>query len=95
MTLTKAQIADAICNQTGTPKWRSAELVDSVFEVIKETLEAGEVVLSSGFGKWSVREKAERVGRNPQTGEPMMLTPRKVVTFKCGTALRDRVDGKR
>ena len=95
MTLTKAQIADAICNQTGTPKWRSAELVDSVFEVIKETLESGEDVLISGFGKWSVKEKGERRGRNPQTGEPIMLAPRKVVNFKCGSALRDRIVGKR
>ncbi|UCF01307.1 MAG: integration host factor subunit alpha [Deltaproteobacteria bacterium] len=91
MTLTKAQIADAICNQTGIPKWRSDELVDFAFEVIKETLESGEDVLISGFGKWSVKEKGERRGRNPQTGEPIMLAPRKVVKFECGSALRDPI----
>jgi integration host factor subunit alpha len=95
MTLTKAQIAKVICSKTGTPKWRSAELVDGVFEVIKETLESGEDVLISGFGKWSVKEKGERQGKNPQTGEPIMLAPRRVVKFKCGSALRDRIDGKR
>jgi len=95
MKLTKAQIIQAVCNETGMPKWRSAELVDSAFEVIKGTLESGEDVLISGFGKWSVKEKGERRGRNPQAGEPIMLAPRKVVKFKCGSVLRDRIDGKR
>jgi integration host factor subunit alpha len=56
MTLTKAQIAKVICRKTGIPNWRSAELVDSAFEVIKQTIESGEDVLISGFGKWSVKE---------------------------------------
>ena len=95
MTLTKADIAEAIWNKTDIPKWRSAELVDSIFEAIKETLESGEDVLISGFGKFSVKEKQERTGRNPQTGEPMMLAPRKVVTFYCSGRLRDKINEKR
>ena len=94
MTLTKALIAEAVWNNTGIPKWRSAELVDTLFEVIKETLESGEDVLISGFGKFSVREKQERKGRNPQTGEPLMLSARKVVTFKCAGVLKDKINGK-
>ena len=70
MTLTKADIAEAIWNKTDIPKWRSAELVESIFEAIKERLESGEDVLISGFGKFCVKEKQERRGRNPQTGEP-------------------------
>ena len=92
MALTKAQITDAVCNETGMPKWRSAELVEGVFEVIKQTLESGEDVLISGFGKFSVREKQERKGRNPQTGEPLVLAPRKVVTFKCSKNLKDKLN---
>ena len=62
MTLTKADIAEAVWNKTNIPKARSTELMESVFEVIKQTLESGEDVLISGFGKFSVREKAERLG---------------------------------
>ena len=95
MTLTKARIAEAVWNKTDIPKARSAELVEAVFEVIKQTLESGEDVMISGFGKFSVRKKQERRGRNPHTGEPLMLSPRKVVTFKCSGILRDKVNGKR
>ncbi len=61
---------------------------------MKETLASGEDVLISGFGKFCVKEKTERKGRNPATGEDMMLAPRKVVTFKCSGKLRERVNGK-
>ena len=94
MTLTKALIAEAVWNNTGIPKWRSAELVDTLLEVIKESLELGEDVLVSGFGKFSVREKQERKGRNPQTDEAIMLSARKVVTFKCAGVLKDKINGK-
>ena len=94
MTLTKALMAGAVWNSVGIPKWRSAELVDTLFEAIKETLESGENVLISGFGKFSVREKQERRGRNPQSGEPIMLPSRKVVTFKCAGILKDKINGK-
>ena len=95
MTLTKALIAEAVWNNTGIPKWRSAELVDTVFEVIKQNLESGEDVLISRFGKFSVRQKHERRGRNPQTGEQIILSARKVVTFKCAGVLRAKINGKR
>ena len=95
MTLTKALIAEAVWNKTNIAKSRSTELVDTVFEAVKQTLESGEDVLISGFGKFSVREKQERRGRNPQTGEPIMLSPRKVITFKCAGVLRDKINGKR
>ena len=94
MTLTKALIAEAVWNKTDIPKLRSAELVDTVFELMKQTLESGEDILISGFGKFSVREKAEKRGRNPQTGESLMLAPRKVVTFKCAAILKDKINGK-
>jgi len=93
MALTKIQIVDSIQKQTGLPKNRSLEIVESLLEVIKRTLASGEDVLVSGFGKFCVKEKKERRGRNPSTGEDMMLEPRKVVTFKCSGKLRDRVNG--
>ena len=92
MTLTKIQIVESIQNQTGFPKTRSLEIVETLLEIIKGTLASGEDVLVSGFGRFCVREKKERKGRNPATGEDMMLEPRKVVTFKCSGLLRDRVN---
>jgi integration host factor subunit alpha len=92
MTLTKAQIVDSIQNQTGFPRNRSLEIVETLLEIIKGTLASGEDVLVSGFGRFNVREKKERKGRNPATGEDMMLNPRKVVTFKCSGKLKDRVN---
>jgi integration host factor subunit alpha len=93
MTLTKIQVVESIQNQTGFPKNRSSEIVETLLEIIKRTLASGEDVLVSGFGKFCVREKKKRRGRNPATGEDMMLSPRKVVTFKCSGKLRDRVNG--
>ncbi|MCJ7540980.1 MAG: HU family DNA-binding protein, partial [Desulfobacterales bacterium] len=71
MTLTKAQIVESIQNQTGVPKNRSLEIVETLLEIIKRTLTSGEDVLVSGFGKFKVREKTERKGRNPATGEDL------------------------
>ena len=79
MTLTKAHIAKTIHNHCGFTNDRSAQLVDSFLEILKKTFENGEDVLISGFGKFWVREKRERRGRNPQTGEDLMLAPRKVI----------------
>jgi len=95
MTLTKAGIAQAISQKTNLGKAQSSQLVDSLFEIIRQTLESGEDVLISGFGKWSVKEKQERRGRNPQTGEPLALAPRKVVRFKCPSVLKDKLNRKR
>ena len=83
MTLTKAQIIDGIQNQIGFTKNQSTDTVETLLEIIKHTLEAGDDVLVSGFGKFCVREKQKRRGRNPATGDDMMLDPRKVATFKC------------
>jgi integration host factor subunit alpha len=95
MTLTKADIAAAISKKTAYTQRQSLEMVDSLFEIMKRTLEIGEDVLISSFGKFTVKEKRERIGRNPQTGEPMMLTPRKVVSFKWSGRLRNRINGKK
>ena len=93
MTLTKVQVVESIQNQTGFPKNKSSEIVETLLEIIKRTLASGEDVLVSGFGKFRVKEKKERKGRNPATGEDMMLAPRKVVTFKCSGKSRDRING--
>jgi len=93
MTLTKVQIVESVQNQTGFPKNKSSEIVETLLEIIKDTLASGEDVLVSGFGKFCVNEKKERKGRNPATGEDMMLESRRVVTFKCSGKLRDRVNG--
>ena len=95
MTLTKAQLIDSIRKQLDLPKTKSAQVVDSLLEIIKKNLEDGEDVLVSGFGKFCVKEKGKRRGRNPQTGNDLMLGERRVVTFKCSGVLRDRINGKR
>ena len=91
MTLTKANIVDAIHNELGFPKNRSTELVEILLEEIKSTLEKGEDVLISGFGKFCVKDKKARRGRNPATGDDMMLTQRRVVTFRCSHLLREKI----
>ena len=94
MTLTKANIVDAIHNDLGFPKNRSAEFIEILLEQIKSTLEKGEDVLISGFGKFCVKNKKERRGRNPATGDDMMLSKRQVVTFRCSHLLREKINGR-
>ena len=93
MTLTKANIVDAIHNDLGFPKNRSAELIEILLEQIKSTLEKGEDVLISGFGKFCIKNKKERRGRNPATGDDMILAQRQVVTFRCSHLLREKING--
>ena len=93
MTLTKANIIEAIAKHDGFNQKKSKETVETLLELIKSTLVSGEDVLISGFGKFCVKDKNERRGRNPATGKDMMLTPRKVVTFRCSRRLRDKVNG--
>jgi integration host factor subunit alpha len=93
MALTKAQIVESIHNHMGIPKNKSTEIVETFLEIIKSTLTSGEDVLISNFGKFCVNHKDERKGRNPATGDAMMLAPRKVVTFRCSGKLRDRING--
>jgi len=93
MTLTKAHIIESVSSQTGLTKKQSIETVETLLEIIKSTLESGEDVLVSGFGKFCVKAKKERRGRNPATGDDLMLTPRKIVTFKCSGKVRDKING--
>lgn len=93
MTLTKVQLVESIQSKTGFTKNKSSEIVETCLEIMKSTLESGEDVMISGFGKFGVKEKKERKGRNPATGDAMMLAPRKVVTFKCSGKLRERING--
>jgi integration host factor subunit alpha len=92
MALTKADIINAVQGEEGLTKQQSTDIIENLIEIIKKTLETGEDVLISGFGKFCVREKNERKGRNPATGDDLMLAPRKVVTFKCSGKLRDRIN---
>ncbi len=93
MTLTKANIVDAVAEQNGYTKERSFKVVETLLELIKSSLESGDDVLISGFGKFCVNEKSERMGRNPATGEAKMIVARKVVTFRCSRQLRDKING--
>jgi integration host factor subunit alpha len=93
MSLTRDDIVEAVAEQVGFSKKQSVELVEALLELIKRILESGEDVLVSGFGKFRVREKKERRGRNPATGDTMMMRPRKVVTFKWSGKLRRRLNG--
>ena len=94
MTLTKAKIVDVIHNELGFPKNRSAEVLEILLEMIKRNLDKGEDVLISGFGKFCVKDKKQRRGRNPATGNDMMLTQRRVVTFRCSHLLRKKINGE-
>jgi integration host factor subunit alpha len=93
MSLTKAGIIEVVTQKTGFTKHQSAAAVESILEIMKDTLASGEDVLISGFGKFCVFDKAERRGRNPATGDDMMLPARRVVTFKCSGKLRDMCNG--
>ena len=93
MTLTKAQIVQALVELNGYPNKQSFETVETLLEIIKRTLVSGKDIMISGFGKFCVKEKKQRKGRNPATGKDMMLEPRKVVTFRCSRQLRDKING--
>ena len=94
MTLTKADIIDSIHNNnTDLNKRQATDAFESTMEIIKKTLVSGEDVLISRFGKFYVKAKKQRLGRNPQTGDDMMIEPRRVITFQCSGVLRDKIDG--
>ena len=92
MAETKNDIVAAV-HELGFTKKKSVEIIETLLEIIKGSLEKNEDVLISGFGKFCVKEKNQRRGRNPATGDGMMLPARKVVTFKCSGRLRDRMNG--
>jgi len=93
VTLTKDALVNEVAQANGYPRNRSVELIETLLELIKAKLAAGEDVLISGFGKFCVKEKRQRRGRNPATGEDLMLDARRVVTFKCSGQLRDKING--
>jgi integration host factor subunit alpha len=92
MSLTKADIADRLFNEVGLNKREAKEFVDAYFEIIRGALENGENVKLSGFGNFQLREKNQRPGRNPKTGEEIPISARRVVTFRPGQKLRARVE---
>lgn len=95
MTLTKANLVATVRDVCEFTKKDSHKLVDKLLGIIKDTLVNGEDVLVSGFGKFQVKNKRKRRGRNPATGEDLMLGSRRVVRFKCSGVLRDKTNGKR
>ncbi len=90
-TLTRADLAQAVFREVGLSKNESAELVESVIEHICAALERGETVKISSFGTFLVRQKSERIGRNPKTGEEVPITPRRVVSFRPSNTMKERV----
>jgi len=94
MALTKEKIIDAIYNQVGLGKNQSRRVLESLLGIIKQNLEKGENLLISGFGKFVVKDKAARRGRNPQTKEDLRLKARKVVVFRTSGVLRRKINHK-
>jgi integration host factor subunit alpha len=94
MSLTKADIIDMIFNTTDLKRIEASSVIETLLEIIKSTLESGEDVLISRFGKFCVREKNERRGRNPHTADELTLGARRVVTFKCAGVLKDKLNVK-
>ncbi len=95
MALTKADIVEQVYLKLGFPKDKSFQIIESLIESVKRSLSSGDDVLVSGFGKFCVKEKQPRKGRNPATGETTILPARRVVTFKCSERLRTRLNGRK
>ena len=91
--MTKADIVEALYEKVGFSKKEAADLVEMVFDTIKDTLSKGDKIKISGFGNFVVREKRSRVGRNPQTGESIEISARRVLTFRPSQVLRAEVNG--
>ena len=91
-TLTKADLIEAIQKENGYSRKQSVKVAEILLEIIKQSLESGEDVMISGFGKFQVKDKRQRRGRNPATGEDLTISPRRVITFKCSGTLRDRIN---
>ena len=92
MSLTKIDITESIREKFGLPKKDCARIVESLFDIIKDDLNIGDDVMISGFGKWTVKAKKARKGRNPQTGADLTIAARRVVTFKLSNVLRDAIN---
>ncbi len=95
MTMTKAKIVDSVYNRLDITKKEAGDYVEEVFETMKDVLSEGEEIKVSGFGKFEVRAKGERVGRNPRTGVEITIPERCVLRFKVSQVLKDRLNGER
>ena len=95
MTISKAHLIDSICARLDLPRRHSAKLTESLLEIIKTTLQNGEDILVSGFGKFHVKDNRDRRGRNPVIGNDRTLDSRRVVTSRCSPVLRDKLNGGR
>ncbi|WP_426957599.1 integration host factor subunit alpha [Muricoccus radiodurans] len=93
-TVTRSQLAEAIYMQVGLSRNESAALLESVLERISAALQAGQAVKLSAFGTFSVRQKAQRIGRNPKTGVEVPITPRRVLSFRASQVLKARINGE-
>ena len=92
MTLTKNDLVETLAKENGFEKKRSLEIVETMLDIIKSKLASGEDILISSFGKFCIKEKRERRGRNSVTGEDLKIYARRVVTFKCSGQLRDKIN---
>ena len=90
--MTKAEIVEIVRSKIGVSQKDSIGLVDGLFELIRESLEKGEYIKMPGFGNFSIRNKVQRTGRNPKTGEAIPITARKIVSFKPSVKLKERVN---
>ena len=91
-TLTRADLAEALVDKVGLPRNESQELVELVLSEISDALADGEAVKLSSFGSFGIREKGERIGRNPKTGEEVPITPRRVLVFRPSNIMKDRIN---
>lgn len=91
-TLTRADLAEAVVEKVGLPRNESQDLVELVLKEISTTLAGGEAVKLSSFGSFGIREKGERIGRNPKTGEEVPITPRRVLVFRPSNIMKDRIN---
>jgi len=94
MNITRTELTESLYSKVGLSKKLCAQVIESLLEIIKKSLESGEDVLISRFGKFYLKEKRERKGRNPATGEDILLGSRRVVNFKCSNVLREKINGK-
>lgn len=92
-TITRADLAEAVYEQVGLSRNESSDLVEAVLDEVSDTLVKGDTVKISSFGSFSVREKGERIGRNPKTGVEVPISPRKVLVFRASHVLKDRING--
>jgi integration host factor subunit alpha len=94
-TVTRMDLAEAVYHEVGLTRREAADLVDDVLEQVSVALTKGEAVKLATFGNFSVRSKKQRMGRNPKTGVPVPITPRKVLVFRASNILKDRLNTKR